>query len=181
MSGQAIGTAPRPQGLPSSREREEIADFLECYVHALDDGRIDDWSGFFTHDATYQVTTRENVERGLPLGIVLCEGRGESPGGGTSNMLMTLGYDPKKKSFVGTFIGSMSSYMWIYETGTLDATESALTFECDGPDFEHEGKLKRYRDTIEWKSDDHRVLRAQVQGDDGTWTEMMTSHYRRTK
>lgn len=112
---------------------------------------------------------------------VLCEGRGESPGGGTSNTLMTLGYDPKKKSFVGTFIGSMSSYMWIYETGSLDAAESALTFECDGPDFEHEGKLKRYRDTIEWKSDDHRVLRAQMQGDDGTWTEMMVSHYRRTK
>lgn len=56
--------------------REEIADFLESYVHALDDGRIDEWSAFFTPDAIYQVTTRENVERGFPIGIVLCEGRG---------------------------------------------------------------------------------------------------------
>lgn len=76
MSAEAISTVSSPQGLPHAREREEIAEFLECYVHALDDGRIDDWSAFFTHDATYQVTTRENVERGMPLGIVMCEGRG---------------------------------------------------------------------------------------------------------
>jgi anthranilate 1,2-dioxygenase small subunit len=76
VSAEAIGTASPPRCLPNAQEREEIADFLECYVHALDDGRIDEWSAFFTHDATYQVTTRENVERGLPLGIVLCEGRG---------------------------------------------------------------------------------------------------------
>lgn len=57
-------------------QREEIADFLERYAHVLDDGRVDEWSGFFDHDATYQVTTRENVEAGMPLGIVLCEGRG---------------------------------------------------------------------------------------------------------
>jgi 3-phenylpropionate/cinnamic acid dioxygenase small subunit len=73
---EAIATASPRQNLPSEREREAIADFLECYVHALDDGRIDEWSAFFTPDATYQVTTRENVERGFPLGIVLCEGRG---------------------------------------------------------------------------------------------------------
>lgn len=76
MSAEATGTVSPPPGLPHARKREEIADFLECYVHALDDGRIDDWSAFFTHDATYQVTTRENVERGMPVGIVLCEGRG---------------------------------------------------------------------------------------------------------
>ncbi len=55
---------------------EEIADLLERYVHALDDGRVDEWSGFFDEAATYQVTTRENVDAGMPIGIVLCEGRG---------------------------------------------------------------------------------------------------------
>jgi anthranilate 1,2-dioxygenase small subunit len=55
--------------------QERIADFLERYGHTLDDGRVDDWSAFFDENATYQVTTRENVEANMPLGIVLCIGR----------------------------------------------------------------------------------------------------------
>lgn len=53
-----------------------IETFLCDYAHALDDGRIDEWSGFFAEDAIYQVTTRENHEAGYPIGIVYCEGRG---------------------------------------------------------------------------------------------------------
>ncbi len=53
-----------------------IENFLADYVHRLDDGLIDDWSGFFTEDAVYQVTTRENFEAGYPIGIMLCNGRG---------------------------------------------------------------------------------------------------------
>lgn len=53
-----------------------IADFLERYGHALDDGDVDAWSGFFDEGAVYQVTTRENVLAKRPIGIVLCEGRG---------------------------------------------------------------------------------------------------------
>ena len=56
--------------------REDIADFLERYGHALDDGDVDAWSGFFDRDAIYQVTTRENVLAKRPIGIVLCAGRG---------------------------------------------------------------------------------------------------------
>ncbi len=56
--------------------RDEIADFLERYCHTLDDGRVEEWSAFFEEDALYQVNTRENVEAGRPIGIVLCEGRG---------------------------------------------------------------------------------------------------------
>lgn len=59
----------------TTADRQAIADFLERYVHAIDDGRIDEWSSFFDEQATYQVTTRENVEAGMPLGIVLCVGR----------------------------------------------------------------------------------------------------------
>lgn len=56
--------------------RAEIADLLERYAQALDDDRAEEWSGFFTEDGIYQVTTRENVQAGRPIGIVLCEGRG---------------------------------------------------------------------------------------------------------
>ena len=53
-----------------------IESFLADYAHCLDDEKIDDWTGFFTEDATYQITTRENFEAGYPIGIMLCKGRG---------------------------------------------------------------------------------------------------------
>ena len=53
-----------------------IENFLADYAHRLDDGRIDDWTGFFTQDALYQITTRENFEAGYPIGVMLCKGRG---------------------------------------------------------------------------------------------------------
>lgn len=111
---------------------------------------------------------------------VLCEGRGEMPGGGMADTLMTLGYDPEKKRFVGTWIGSMMTWLWIYD-GSLDAAQRVLTLESDGPDFEIEGKLAKYWDVIEWKSDDHRVLTSHVLGEDGKWNQFMTANYRRKK
>lgn len=54
----------------------QVEGFLADYAHRLDDGRIDDWPGFFAADALYQITTRENHEAGYPIGIMLCEGRG---------------------------------------------------------------------------------------------------------
>ena len=55
---------------------EQIQHLLRDYCHALDDGDVDRWTSFFQDDATYQITTRENLASGYPLGIVLCEGRG---------------------------------------------------------------------------------------------------------
>src|SRR5437867_1016220 len=62
---------------------------------------------------------------------VLCEGRGEMPGGGAATTIMTLGYDPAKKRFVGTFIGSMMTHLWIYE-GELDPAGKVLTLNTAG-------------------------------------------------
>jgi 3-phenylpropionate/cinnamic acid dioxygenase small subunit len=55
---------------------DKIQHLLRDYCHALDDGEVGRWSGFFQADATYQITTRENIASGYPLGIILCEGRG---------------------------------------------------------------------------------------------------------
>jgi hypothetical protein len=109
---------------------------------------------------------------------VLCEGSGEMPGGGTATTLMTLGYDPQKARYVGTWVGSMMTFLWMYD-GSLDAAQTTLTLESEGPSFTAEGKLAKYRDVIELKGDDHRVLTSHVLGDDGTWNSFMTSHYRR--
>jgi hypothetical protein len=111
---------------------------------------------------------------------VLLEGRGEMPGGGSATMLMTLGYDPQKKRYIGTWVGSMMTHLWIYD-GSLDASGKELTLNAEGPSFTDEGKLSKYRDVITFESDDHRTLTSHVLGDDGKWTQFMTAHYRRTR
>ena len=118
---------------------------------------------------------------------VQCEGRGEmcdgsetGGTGGTAITVMTLGYDPQKRYFVGTWIGSMMSHLWIYE-GSLDASEKVLTLNAEGPNFSAEGKMGKFKDVIELKSDDHRMLTSHMLGDDGTWHQFMTANYHRTK
>ena len=56
--------------------RAQLVDLLSDYVHALDDGDIDRWPHFFTEEAIYHVSTRENQDEGLPIGIIRCVGRG---------------------------------------------------------------------------------------------------------
>jgi hypothetical protein len=111
---------------------------------------------------------------------ILAEGQGEMPGGGAATTVMTLGYDPQKKRYVGTWIGSMMTHLWIYD-GELDATGKILTLNSEGPDMSGEGKMVKYRDVIELKSDDHRVLTSHMLGEDGQWNQFMTAHYRRKK
>jgi hypothetical protein len=111
---------------------------------------------------------------------VLCEGHFEMPGGGPDTTLMSLGFDPDKKRFVGTFIGSMMTYLWIYD-GELDQAGRVLTLNAEGPDFSVPGKMAKYKDVIEIKDDDHRVLSSHFLGDDGTWHGFMTANYRRKK
>jgi Protein of unknown function (DUF1579) len=43
------------------------------------------------------------------------------------------------------------------------------------------GKMARYRDVIELKGDDLRVLTAHMLQDNGTWHGFMTATYRRKK
>ena len=111
---------------------------------------------------------------------VVAEGQGEMPGGGPATTVMSLGYDPLTQRFMGTFIGSMMTHLWIYD-GALDAAERVLTLEADGPSMADQTKMATYRDVIEFKSKDHRTLTSHTRGDDGQWHPFMTAHYRRTK
>ncbi len=103
-----------------------------------------------------------------------------SPEGDVGQTMMTLGFDPRKKKFVGSWVGSMMSNMWIYE-GELDSAKKVLPLDTIGPDFVKEGKEAKYQDIHEIVNDDHRILKSQVQGEDGKWTQFMTAHYRRKK
>lgn len=111
---------------------------------------------------------------------VVAEGQGEMPDGGTGTTIMTLGYDPQKQRYMGTFIGSMMAFLWVYD-GALDTAEKVLTLDTEGPDFATKGKMAKYKDVIELRSHDYRMLTSQVLGDDGQWRQIMTTHYQRSK
>lgn len=110
---------------------------------------------------------------------IVAEGQGDMAGcPGTT--IMTLGYDLQKRRYVGTFIATMMTHLWLYE-GSLDAGESALTLETEGPDMTAEGKMAKFRDVIEFESHDHRTLTSYLLGDDGNWREFVKAHYWRRR
>jgi hypothetical protein len=109
---------------------------------------------------------------------VLAEGHGEMPGCGEATTVMTLGYDPQKQRYIGTWVGSMMTYLWRYD-GELDPAVNKLTLDSEGPSMSVEGEMAKYRDVIELKSDDYRVMTSYIWGDDQQWHQFMTAHYRR--
>ena len=108
------------------------------------------------------------------------EGEGEMPGGGTCQSIMTLGYDPLLKQFVGTFIAGVMTRLWPYN-GSLDADEKVLTLDSEGPSFADDGTMAKYQDIIEFLSDEIRTLSSQYLGPDGRWVPFMKAHYQRVK
>ena len=96
------------------------------------------------------------------------------------NALQTIGYDPAKKKYVGTWVDSMFNHKWDY-AGTVDAAGKKLTLEAEGPNFMAEGKPAKFRDTYEFKSPDHIEATSSMQGEDGKWVQFMTGQIKRKK
>jgi hypothetical protein len=111
---------------------------------------------------------------------IVAEGEGAMPDGAPALTMMSLGYDPQTKRYVGTWIGSMMTHMWVYD-GEMSSSGTTLTLNAEGPDFLDTTKKAKYQDIIEIVSDDHRMLKSQVQGADGKWTHFMTANYHRVK
>lgn len=121
------------------------------------------------------------TERVTMIGDVwaVCEGEVAMPDGTHVRNIMTLGYSPQKQTFLGTFVSGMMTDLWIYSSGSLDGAQKALTLLTTGPSFTPEGGTANYRDTIEWVSDDERLLYSAAEQPDGSWQEFMRATYRR--
>ena len=50
--------------------RLELEQLYTDYVHCLDADQIERWPDFFTEDCLYRVTSAENYEAGMPLGLI---------------------------------------------------------------------------------------------------------------
>ena len=66
----------RPQPAALRELRLEVEEFNAAYAHVLDEGDLEAWPAFFTDDAVYRITARENAEAGLPIGLIYCDGMG---------------------------------------------------------------------------------------------------------
>ena len=53
----------------------KVQDLNARYVRAIDDNKLEAWPDFFTEHGRYRITTAENVERGLPLGMIYATSR----------------------------------------------------------------------------------------------------------
>jgi len=93
--------------------------------------------------------------------------------------ILTIGYDPAKKKYIGTVIDSMTSHIWQFE-GTFDVTGNILTWETEGPVPSPQTPSK-FREVTELKSPDHKVFTSSIQGPDGSWNTIMTINIRRKK
>jgi hypothetical protein len=127
-------------------------------------------------DGTSQKHEGTTTFRSLGGLWIVGEGHGETPGG-TDSSVMTLGYDPGQRCYVGTFISGMMTHLWQYRNGRVEGNR--LTLEAEGPRFDGSGGMTLYKDSITFEDDDHHVLTSEVRGDDGSWQQFMRAEYYR--
>lgn len=94
--------------------------------------------------------------------------------------IQTLGYDPEKKKYIGTWVDSMSHYMFHY-VGTVDESGKKLVLEAEGPNMLEPGRTAKYRDSFEFKSPDLVTATSEIQDEDGKWVTFITGESRRKK
>jgi len=98
------------------------------------------------------------------------------PDGKPMSSRMTLGYDPARGKYVGSFVASCMTYHWVYE-GVREG--DVLTLDAEGPSFTDPTAKALYQDIWELTADGRRLLRSQVRNADGSWTQFMKAEYRR--
>jgi hypothetical protein len=121
------------------------------------------------------MTGTETVKAIGPFWVV---GELTADGGVPMTGVTTVGYDPAKRKYVGTWVGSMCDWLCRYEG---EADGDTLTLHCEGPSPLDPTKTTKMKDVTEFKPDGTRVLTSLVLGPDGQWTKFMTLTARRVK
>jgi hypothetical protein len=104
---------------------------------------------------------------------------GSMPGGDRCTAVMTIGFDPERGVFIGTWVGSMMASMFIYE-GSLDEGRRVLTLNTTGAHYADPSASATYRDIIELNEDGTRTMRSEILLDDGSWQTFNRGLFRRT-
>ncbi len=88
------------------------------------------------------------------------------PGGGIMNSASRSATIAQKQRYVGNFIASMMTHMWLYE-GTRDASGKVLTLDTEGPSMSGDGTMATYQDIVTIEGKDHSDPLIAGQGPDG--------------
>ena len=103
--------------------RAELEALYADYAEALNDDDFEAWPKFFTAQAFYQIISRENYERKLPIGLWRCEGRA-----GVEDRVVairrTAYYGPRS---IRRMVSGVRALGW--EGGILKASASYLAVE----------------------------------------------------
>jgi Protein of unknown function (DUF1579) len=110
---------------------------------------------------------------------IVSNGKSEMMGKPFTSVL-TLGFDPQAKKYIGTWVDSMSSIIWKYE-GSVDPTGKILTLETKGPCPMKPEKIVKFHEATEIKSKDERVFTSKMQDDDGKWNTIVRVTSKRVK
>lgn len=108
---------------------------------------------------------------------VVIAGKGEMAGQPMESV-MQLGYDTKKKKYVGTWSDSCTSHMWHYE-GTVEG--NTLTLNTEGPNMLDPKKTSKYREQITFISPDHYEFSSSMENGEGGWTTFMLADFKKKK
>jgi hypothetical protein len=149
--------------------------------------KLAQFAGEWTCDSTINMPgmdepmTCKGVEKSKLMGgfWYVAEGEGDM-GGEKMASLMTIGYDPKAKQYVGTFICDAGDYLWKY-TGKFDETGKKLILSTTGPAMMNPEEMVEYQEVLELVDADHKTFTSSVKGDDGKWEEIVSMKYERVK
>ncbi|HEY9745251.1 MAG TPA: DUF1579 domain-containing protein [Oculatellaceae cyanobacterium] len=103
---------------------------------------------------------------------IISESKGDMMGTPFTGV-QTLGYDTVKQKYVGTWVDSMTDYMWQYE-GSVDPTGKILTLDSEGCCPMKPGETIKAKDVIEVQDKNHKVFKSFMLGPDGQWHQVMT-------
>jgi hypothetical protein len=165
-----MSTQTEQQGMPFAQPEED---------HRWLEQLVGKWA--YEGEATDQSGKATGTETVRSLGGLwfVAEGLGDMGDGAQAQTMMTLGYNPESGRYLGTWVGSMMTHLWVYD-GELDAAKRVLTLNCEGPSMSGDGTMVPYRDVIEVIDSDHRTLKAYVK-ENGDWRHFMTTHYYRAE
>ncbi len=101
---------------------------------------------------------------------------GDAPDGTPWTSQFTLGFDPARGKFVGTFIASMMTHSGsTKENSNQTAEHSSWTLKAR----DSMARVRLISDCFEVVNQDHWILRSRIKGDDGQWIPFMEGHHHR--
>lgn len=97
----------------------------------------------------------------------------------SSPSVLTIGFDPDKGAFVGSFISAMMTRMWTYD-GRLEDEGKTLILEAEGPHMTDPDKTMLYRDITRIQDRDNYTIESEYY-DGSAWKNFMRARFTRKK